>query len=104
MRIRKALVIPAVLVGVVLTPGIASAHPVGTPGEPNCFGQRTSHANTPEHQGTPKERAALFEEFVLPEIPPAEAEAFFGTDGVQVREIQRFVRINCSDNPLVLPG
>jgi hypothetical protein len=27
MRVRKALVIPAVLVGVVLTPGIASAQP-----------------------------------------------------------------------------
>jgi hypothetical protein len=100
MRLAKRLLVPAVMAGVLFTPGIASAHPVGTPGEPNCFGQRTSHANSPTHQGTPKERAAIFERDVLPFVP--EAQELFG-DSIEVREIQFFVRTNCSDNPIVPP-
>jgi hypothetical protein len=97
MRIRRMMVLPVALAGVLLTPGLASAHTVGTPGTPQCFGERISHASS-DHKLTPKERAANFEKFVLPEQP--EAQALFG-NSVSVREIQWFVRQNCSDNPIV---
>jgi hypothetical protein len=105
MRIRNALLLPAVVAGVVMTPGIASAHPVGTPGEPGCFGERMSHAAS-DHGLTAKERAAQMEEMLRnppPFLPPeavAQLRAFFGPT-VEVREIQTWVRINCSDNPIV---
>jgi hypothetical protein len=97
MRITRALLVPAVLAGVLLTPAVASADPVGTPGTPRCFGERMSHAAS-DHKLTPKERAAIFERDVLPFVP--EAQELFG-DTIEVREIQWFVRVNCSDDPLV---
>ena len=97
MRMRKVLLLPVIAAGVALTPGIASADPVGTPGTPTCFGERMSHAAS-NHQLTPKERAAQFEATVLPFVP--EAQELFG-DTIEVREIQWFVRVNCSDNPIV---
>lgn len=105
MRVHRLLVVPAALaVGVVLTPGVAQAHPVGTPGEPRCFGDRISHGSSDHAKdptqmgGTPKERAALLSEVIVG-IP--EAEEFFGTDGVSVQEFIRFVKINCSDEPII---
>jgi hypothetical protein len=105
MRIRKAFLVPAVLAGVLIAPGVASAHPVGTPGEPNCFGERVSHAAS-DHGLRPKDRAAGMQELLgnpPPDIPApllAQLRAFFGPT-VEVREIQAFVRLNCSDNPLI---
>ena len=97
---KKVLAVPAVAAAVLLTPGVASADdPVGTPGEPSCFGERVSHAAS-NHGLTPKERAAIFEER-LPFLPD-EARALFG-DTVEVREIQWWVRTNCSDDPIVRP-
>jgi len=64
---------------------------------PSCFGERISHAAS-DHKLTPKERAANFEQFVLPDEPLA--QELFG-DTIEVREIQFFVRRNCSDNPIV---
>ena len=97
MRYR-ALVIPAVAASaVVLGAGPAMAHPVGTPGTPNCFGQRISHGSS-VHGLTPKERAAGLQEIVDSGLP--EAVAFFGPT-VSVGEMTLFVRINCSDNPIV---
>ena len=97
MRARKTLVASAVIAGVVFTPGLASAHTVGTPGEPNCFGQRISHGSS-VHGLTPKERAAGLQALVDEGVP--EAVAFFGPT-VEVREMTLFVRLNCSDNPLI---
>ena len=97
MRIRKALVFSAVVVGVVLTPTVASAHPVGTPGTPSCFGERISHGSS-DHGLTPKERAAGLQELVDAGFP--EAVELFGPT-VEVREMIAFVRANCSDDPIV---
>lgn len=97
MHIKKVLAVPAVAAGILLVPGVASADTVGTPGEPSCFGERMSHAAS-DHRWTPKERAARFEVETLPFVP--EAQALFG-DSIEVREIQWFVRVNCSDNPIV---
>jgi hypothetical protein len=99
MRITT-LTIPAVAaIAVLLSAGPAMAHPVGTPGTPNCFGQRVSHGSSdPDHKLTPKERAAGLQELVDAGFP--EAVEFFGPT-VTVREFALFVRINCSDDPIV---
>ena len=91
------LTLPVALAGVLLTAGVASAHPVGEPGTPTCFGQRISHGSS-DHKLTPKERAAALQEIVDAGIP--EAVALFG-DTVTVREFADFVRTNCSDSPYI---
>jgi len=98
----KALLIPAVAVtAIVIGSAPASAHPVGEPGTPSCFGERISHGSSdPEHKLTPKERAAGLQELVDEGFPPA--VALFG-ETVTVREFASFVRANCSDDPIVPP-
>jgi hypothetical protein len=96
----KALLIPAVAVtAIAIGSAPASAHPVGEPGTPSCFGERISHGSS-EHKLTPKERAAGLQELVDAGFP--EAVALFG-ETVTVREFAWFVRTNCSDDPIVPP-
>ena len=97
MRVRGALVLPAVVAGVLLAPGVASGDTVGTPGTPNCFGERISHGSS-VHKLTPKERAAGLQEIVDSGNP--EALAYFGPT-VSVGEMTAFVRANCSDDPII---
>ncbi len=92
---------------VVLAATPASAHPVGEPGEPSCFGERISHGSS-DHGLTPVDRAAALEEVVAPVLagefgPEAQAFAleFFGDDGVDVKEMTSWVRLNCSDDPFI---
>ena len=107
MLIRKAAVAGIALGAVLTTAGAAAAHPVGTPGEPNCFGQRVSHGSS-DHELTPKERAAALQ-FVVYEsgfVPPEEVARFEEQFGVKdqtvtVRVFAAFVRANCSDDPFV---
>ena len=95
---RKALIVLSVsAAGVMITPATASAHPVGEPGTPTCFGQRVSHGSS-SHGLTPKERTAGLQELVDSGFP--EAVALFGST-VTVREWADFVRTNCSDTPYV---
>ena len=99
VRVRTMTIASTIVLGVVLTPGVASAHPVGEPGTPSCFGQRVSHGSSdPHHKLTPKERAAALQELVDSGFPPA-VELFGET--VTVREWAWFVRTNCSDDPIV---
>ena len=97
----KALLIPAVAAAALMLGSVpASAHSVGEPGTPNCFGQRVSHGNTgpaPQHSKTPKERAAELQAFVDSGDPLA--LALFG-ERVTVGEFAWFVRTNCSDDPI----
>lgn len=87
------------LAGILLSLGPASAHPVGEPDTPSCFGERISHGSSdPEHLLTPKERAAALQELVDAGFP--EAVELFG-ETVTVREFADFVRTNCSDTPYV---
>lgn len=88
----------ALLLGV---SGTAAAHVVGTPGEPNCFGERVSHGNWPKdevlHSITPVERAA-FLTFIIAEFPADPfaqlLESLFGED-VSVAEFTAWVKLNC---------
>jgi len=94
---RKIVVGAACALSLVLAPAVASAHSVGTPGTPSCFGERISHGSS-SHGRTPKERAAGLQEQVDAGFAPA--IELFG-DTVSVQEMIRFVRANCSDNPIV---
>jgi hypothetical protein len=78
-------------------PLIASAHAVGEPGTPTCFGQRISHGSS-DHQLTPKERAAGLQEIVDSGDP--DALALFGPT-LAVQEMIKFVQANCSDDPII---
>jgi hypothetical protein len=97
MRLRTVLVVSAAAAAMWGVPQIASADIVGVPGTPNCFGQRISHGSS-DHDLTPKERAAGLQELVDAGFPPA-VELFGPT--VSVQEMIKFVKANCSDNPIV---
>jgi len=92
-------VLPAAVLAVGVLPGTAGAHSVGVPGTPSCFGERMHHANA-DHGRQAKDRVAGLQELVDSGFPPA--VALFG-DTVTVREMMDFVRVNCSDDPLVPP-
>jgi hypothetical protein len=109
MSRRLVSVIAAVSLLMVVATAPAFAHVVGEPGTPSCFGERISHGSSdPLHGVTPPERAPLLEEFIVnpalagdfgPEIQQLALE-FFGDDGVSVKETVRWIRVNCSDDPL----
>jgi hypothetical protein len=99
MRLRTVLVVSAAAAAMWGVPQIASADAVGVPGTPNCFGQRISHGSS-DHQLTPKERAAMLQEFVDAGDPLA--IELFG-DTVSVQEMIKFVKRNCSDDPIIPP-
>jgi hypothetical protein len=97
MRTKALVVLPIAVIGILLVPAAAQAHTVGVPGTPNCFGQRVSHGSS-AHGLTPKERATALQEIVNSGDPLA--VAFFG-DTVTVGEFAEFVKLNCSDTPVV---
>ena len=97
MRISAIAILPVTTAALMLAGGTASADPVGTPGTPNCFGQRISHGSS-DHDLTPKERAAALQEIVDSGDPLA-LELFGPT--VSVAEFTWFVRTNCSDDPII---
>jgi hypothetical protein len=97
MRIKSLVVLPMAVVGIVLVPGTTQADTVGVPGTPSCFGERVSHGSS-DHQLTPRERANALQEIVDSGDPLA--VAFFG-DTVTVGEFAKFVKLNCSDTPVV---
>ena len=99
MRIAASSLLPLAAAALVLGSSPASAHPVGTPGTPNCFGQRVSHGSS-SHGLTPKDRAAALQAFV-DEGDPLALELFGPT--VSVGEFAWFVRTNCSDDPIITP-
>jgi len=114
LRTRSLVLTLALVAGMLLGPAVANAHPVSQFGEPVCFGMRISHgsASFNAHEGhglTPGERVAALQEvvdFILggggsPE-EVALVEEFFG-ESVSVKEFIRFVKVNCSDDPILLP-
>ena len=113
VRTRSLVLTVALVAGLLAAPAVASAHPVSQFGEPDCFGARISHgsASFNAHEGhemTPVERAAALQEMVdfILEFGSEEevefVEEFFG-ETVSVQEMMRFVKINCSDDPIFLP-
>jgi hypothetical protein len=91
----------------IATAGAALAHgpqpdPLPVNGEPHCFGARVSHSAS-RHDLTPKVKVSVTETFLAgadPEFFP-EWQAYYADNGVSVRSVQMWIRINCSDNPIV---
>ncbi len=82
MKRRLLVGISALALGVALGGETASADIVGVPGEPNCFGTKTSHAAS-NHGLTPPERTAI-----LNTVLPFE---------VTVGDVMKFVRtVRCA--------
>lgn len=109
-RSRMAVLSAVVVAMMVFAPLTAMAHEVGVPGTATCFGLRISHGSKAEQAGghgwTPVERAAMLQgvvDFLREYGSPEEmalVEEFFG-ETVSVQEMIRFVKANCSDNPIV---
>ena len=96
--LRAALLCaPLAAAGLVLAASPAQADPVGVPGTPSCFGERVSHGSS-DHGLTPKERAAGLQEIV--DSGESLALELFGPT-VSVGEFAEFVKVNCSDDPII---
>ena len=105
-RVTSAVMAAALFL--MLTAGVALAHPVGLEGEPDCFGVRISHGSANFHADeghgwTPVERAAMLEETVafFYAISPPDfqdfLEDFFGENlEVSTKEMTAFVRAVCA--------
>ena len=114
LRTRSLVLTVAMVAGMVLGPAVANAHPVSQFGEPVCFGSRISHGSASfnahgGHELTPVERVAALQEmvdFILGGGGSPDdvefVEEFFG-ESVSVKEFIRFVKVNCSDDPIFLP-
>lgn len=83
MKRRLLVGISALAFGIAVSGGTASADIVGVPGEPTCFGTKTSHAAS-DHGLTPPERTAI-----LNAIP--------GFPEVTVGDVLKFIRtVRCA--------
>jgi len=110
---RRAITISfATMLLVTLPAGAAIANnPPGDPlpvaGESECFGSRVSHSAS-EHGLTPAAKVAAVNGFLellqLPGVDPVWEDAYveYWTDkGVSVGTVQAWIRINCSDAPII---
>lgn len=85
------------------------ADPLPGNGEPSCFGARVGHSAS-EHGLTPAAKVAVHEgniayftgsdQSLWPVWVPAYLD-YFETNGVSVRTVQAWIRINCSDDPII---
>jgi hypothetical protein len=106
-HMRNTLMSVAVAVAMVLVlAGSALANnPVSDPlpvnGEPSCFGARVSHSAN-AHGLTPKAKIAATEGALAanPGVFPG-WDRYYEENGVSVRTIQNWIRINCSENPII---
>lgn len=75
--------------------------PLPVNGEPSCFGARVSHG-AGAHGLTPKAKIAATEHALaaIPGVFPA-WESYYEENGISVRAIQNWIRINCSENPIL---
>lgn len=113
MKKRLPILIAAAMALTTMSGTALANNPPGDPlpanGEPNCLGARVSHSAS-DHGLTPAEKVSAHEgniEFLLgldeslrPSWAPAYL-AYFETHGVSVRTVQDWIRINCSDQPII---
>lgn len=115
---RRSITSAALAAAMVLTTGTGAlaghGGPTGSPlpvnGEPHCFGTRVGHSAS-QHGLTPKAKAETIEGLLafVGSLPPEEQPpwwplfADFFADGVSVQRVQEWIRVNCSDEP-VLPN
>ncbi len=117
---RKALRVLASAIALVLVmTGSAlanepAADPLPVNGQPDCFGARVSHSAS-DHGLTPKAKIAkvdgmraflggLSQDDLIDlgwDVWVPAYLLYFDENGVSVRTIQNWIRINCSDDPIV---
>lgn len=83
--------------------------PLPVNGEPDCFGARVSHSAS-EHGRTPNAKISATAETIayIESLPEAEQPVWADTyldyyedEGVSVRSIMNWIRVNCSDDPFI---
>ena len=81
--------------------------PLPVSGEPSCFGARVSHSAS-EHGLTPRAKVSAVESVLVllesPGFDPVWEDAYveyWTENGVSVRTVQQWIRINCSDDPII---
>lgn len=105
MRKAHTVLVTAFALVLAMAGSALANNPPGDPlpvnGEPDCFGTRVSHSAS-EHGLTPKAKIAATEAALaaLPGVFPA-WEEYYEKSGISVRTIQNWIRINCSDNPII---
>ena len=105
MRNALTVLLTAFAVVLAMAGSALANNPPGDPlpvnGEPDCFGARVSHS-AGEHGLTPKAKIAATEAALAasPGVFPA-WEQYYEENGISVRTIQNWIRINCSDNPII---
>lgn len=109
---RSFTLAPSILALLAVMVGSALANnPPGDPlpvrGEPDCFGARVSHSAS-EHGLTPSAKVDAVNSFLellqLPGVDPVWEDAYveyWMENGVSVRTVQKWIRINCSDSPII---
>ena len=111
MRRTITVGLVAVLMLAVQAGAAVANNPPGDPlpvsGEPECFGARVSHAAS-EHGLTPTAKVAAVNGFLellqQPGVDPVWEDAYvdyWTENGVSVRTVQDWIRINCSDSPII---
>lgn len=114
MRRASTVLITAVALVMAMAGAALANNPPGDPlpvnGEPDCFGARVSHSAS-EHGLTPNAKIAAHEatiafiesipEGVRPVWAPTYLE-YFEENGVSVKSIMNWIRVNCSDDPYIV--
>lgn len=111
MRRASTIMIIAFALVTAMTGTALANNPPGDPlpvnGEPDCFGARVSHSAS-EHGLTPKAKIAAHEETIellesgVFEPPWAPIYlGYFEDNGVTVKSIMNWIRVQCSDDPYI---
>lgn len=113
MRRASTIVITAFALVLAMTGAALANNPPGDPlpvnGEPDCFGARVSHSAS-QHGLTPKAKIAAHEatidllESLDPAVRPWWAPIYLGyfeENGVSVKSIMNWIRVQCSDDPYI---
>lgn len=105
MRRALTVIVAAMALVMAMTGSAIANNPPSDPlpvnGEPHCFGARVSHSAA-DHGLTPKAKVILTQELLplLGDVFPPWAE-YYEEHGVSVRTVQDWIRINCSDDPII---
>lgn len=113
MRRASTVFIIAIAMVLAMAGSALANNPPGDPlpvnGEPDCFGARVSHSAS-EHGLTPKAKIAQHEATIalIEGLPESERPVwapiylgYFDDNGVTVKSIMNWIRVNCSDDPYI---
>jgi hypothetical protein len=113
MRRASTVLVSMIALVMAMTGAALANNPPGDPlpvnGERDCFGARVSHSAS-EHGLTPNAKIAAHEATIdlLESLDPSERPVwaptylgYFEDNGVTVKSIMNWIRVNCSDDPYI---